>query len=189
MQVRAFQGGGSAMTLAPSAYAFLAALLVRSAWAKIRRPEVFQTILEAYPFGSRLRVLHAARLAPAVELVLAGALALPVPAARLFGGCGTIAFIIFASAAIYVRYLRGEKRFACGCSGNLEEQTDASGMLIRNGLLLLVTAYALAGYARASSPVDYGLGLALLLAFDLSHTALQWEGRVRNWKGLGSDPT
>jgi hypothetical protein len=175
--------------LAPSACVFLGWLQARSAVAKLRRPGVFQSILQRYPFGARLQRLGGAKLVPAAELAMAGALLLPVPQIRLLGCCAMLAFLALASAAIYGRYRRGEQQFACGCSGNLEEQTYVSGMLIGNGLLLLVTAYGLAGYAQTASPADYGIGLALLLAFDLFHTALTEEGRVRSWMGFGSDLT
>jgi len=177
------------MILAPSVCVFLGWLQARSALAKIRRPAIFQSILQAYPSGSRLRELGAAKLVPVTELALAGALLLPVPAVRLAGCCGMLLFLVLASAAIYGRYRRGEERFACGCSGNLEEQTAASSMLGRNGLLLLATFYAAVGYARTSSAVDYGIGMALLLAFELAQTALVQEGRVRSWKAFGSDLT
>jgi hypothetical protein len=181
------------MILAPSVCVFLGWLEARSAMAKIRRPAVFESILQAYPFLSWLQspklYASAARLVCVAELALAGTLLLPVPAIRLAGCCGMFVFLLLASAAIYGRYRNGEKQFACGCSGNLDEQATASSMMLRNALLLFATLYGAAGYVGPASSADYGIGLALLLAFDLSQAAAIQEGRVRSWKALGSDLT
>jgi len=168
---------------------FLGLLQVRAAWAKFRRPAVFQSILRRYPLGSWLGAAGAAKLVPAAELILACALLAPVRLARLWGCWGMLAFLVAASAAIYRRYRKGEERFACGCSGNLEEETPVWGMLVRNTALLCVSAVALLASSGHTAPVDYAVGLAFLLAHDLLETALIQEGRVRSWKGLGSDLT
>jgi hypothetical protein len=172
--------------LAFSVCVFLAALHARSAIAKIRQPRVFQTILNNYPLGSQLQRRGMSSLIPSLELLLAGALLIPAAPVRLAGCLGVLAFIASASAAIYVRRRRGEERFACGCAGNLEEQSDAGDMLLRNALLLAAACYAAAAGRGGGSAVDYALGAALLLAFDLAQAAMIQEGRVRNWKAAGS---
>jgi len=61
----------------------------------------------------------------------------------------------------------------------------ASGMLLRNGVLLLAISYSLFGLGCPGSILEYGMGLALLLAFDLFQATLVAEGRVRQWKTSG----
>jgi Methylamine utilisation protein MauE len=177
------------MTMAVSVFIFLGLLFLRSALAKLRKPAVFWAILQRYPCGAWFRTVRRATLLPALELVLAGALLLPLRLPRIATGYAATAFIILASAGIYGRYRRGEKRFACGCSGNLEEETAVSSMLVRNGALLLSACYAISAKWRSASPIDYAMGLALLFAFDLFRTALIQNERIRNWKTLSKSPS
>jgi hypothetical protein len=67
----------------------------------------------------------------------------------------------------------------------LAEELPASAMLLKNALLFLVTSYAMWAHWKPVSAGDYGLGAALLLAFDLLDTALVQEGRIHNWKSVG----
>lgn len=173
------------MNIAPVLCAFLGFLLLRSAAAKLRNPAAFQSILERYPGAVRLRWLRPARLAPWFEFLLAAGLLLPLSVTRAPSAWGTLFFLLLASAAIFERYRRGEERFACGCSAEMETEMPALGILARNGMLLLASAAALAGPLSAVSLSHYGLGLALLLALDLVEAALAQEGRIRAWKARG----
>ena len=164
---------------------FLGLMQLRSAMAKLRRPVVFWSILQRYPGGSWITSLRRAMAVPALEMAFAAALLLPFSWTRLPACYGLLTFVAFASAAIYRRYHRGEDRFACGCSANLEEEMRASGMLLRNGVLLLAISYSLFGLGCPGSILEYGMGLALLLAFDLFQATLVAEGRVRQWKTSG----
>ena len=145
---------------------------------------VFARILEKYPRGTRLA--GAGWVIPAAETVLAGALLAPWAATHIWGCWGMTAFLMAASGAIYGRYRRGEEQFACGCSGNLEEESRAAGMLVRNALLLAATVFATVGWRVAIKPAHYAIGLALLLAFDLMEAARTQEGRIHSWKDSGS---
>ena len=108
------------MTLVGSVYIFLGLLLLRSAVAKLRKPAVYWSILQRYPGGVWFRTARLARLLPALELALAGALLLPLRLSRIPAGDRTLGFFILASAGILARFRRGEEEFACGCSGNLQ---------------------------------------------------------------------
>jgi Methylamine utilisation protein MauE len=173
------------MTLSSSIFAFVGFLQLRSAIAKIRQPAVFWAILQRYPGIVWVRNSKLALLVPATEAVLGTGLLLPFFWTRLPAGFGVALFLILASAAIYWRYHRGEKRFACGCSTDLAEELPASAMLLKNALLFLVTSYAMWAHWKPVSAGDYGLGAALLLAFNLLDTALAQEGRIHNWKSVG----
>jgi hypothetical protein len=168
---------------------FLGLLQMRLGWAKFRRPEVFQSILRRYPLASWLGVAGMAKLITAAEMMLACALLAPVRLARLCGCWGLLVFLVAASVAIYSRYRKGEERFACGCSGNLEDETQVWGMLVRNTALLCVTTIALLISSGQIAPMNYAIGLSFLLAYDLFETALIQEGRARSWTEYGSDRT
>jgi Methylamine utilisation protein MauE len=177
------------MTVAVSVLIFLGLLFLRSAFAKLRKPSAFLAILQRYPGGPWFRTARRATLLPALELVLAGALLLPSRFSRLGGGYGTIALIILASAGIYGRYRRGEKRFVCGCSSNLQEETTVTSMLVRNGVLLLAACYGISAKWPSPSPIYYAMALGLLFAFDLFRTSLIQNERIRNWKTPSRPPS
>jgi hypothetical protein len=173
------------MILATPVRLFLGFMLLYGAWSKLRKPTIFWSVLQRYPVAGWFRSAGAAKVVPVVEMILAGALLLPFPLTCALGCYGTLAFILVASAAIHRRYRRGETWFACGCSSNLEEEMPASSLLLRNGVLILAVAYAIVAPWHAGTLADYGMGLALLLAFELFQRALVQEGRVRMWKASG----
>jgi hypothetical protein len=173
------------MTLSSSTFAFVGFLQLRSAMAKIRQQDLFWSIVKRYPGAAWVRNSKLALLVPAAELALGTGLLLPFSRTQLVACLGVAIFLVLASVAIYLRYRRGEKIFPCGCSSNLAEELPASSMLLKNTLLLLITCYAMRSHWTPVSPADYGLGAALLLAFDLLDTALVQEGRIRIWKSVG----
>lgn len=169
------------MSLSDSVAIFLGLLLARSALTKLRQPLAFWSILQRYPAGAWFRTAKVAGLVPALELMLAVALLAPFQTSRLLAAYGMLAFIVLASAGIYARYRRGEERFVCGCSGNLEEETTVPTMMLRNAVLLVAVVYALSARWPPVAPLDYAMGLALLFAFDLFQAALIQNERIRKW--------
>jgi hypothetical protein len=173
------------MTLSSSIFAFVGFLQLRSAIAKIRKPDLFWAILQRYPGTVWVRNSKLALLVPAAEGALGLGLLLPFSWTRLPAGIGVAVFLVLASAAVYWRYYHGEKMFACGCSTDLAEELPASAMLLKNALLFSMTFFAMwPRWTPVSSP-DYAVGAALLLAFDVLSAALVQEGRISNWKRVG----
>ena len=173
------------MTLANCLFVFFGLLLLRSAVAKLREPATFWSILRRYPGAGLLRSASAARLVPALELTLAMALLSPFPLTRGPACWVTMGFISLASVGIYRRYRAGEARFACGCSGRLEQEMPAPGMLLRNGALLIAALYAVWEPQPFASPIEYAMGFAMALAFDVIETVAIQRARIREWKVPG----
>src|SRR5262245_37966536 len=121
---------------------FIGALLLSSAWAKKRHPDVFVEIVRSYPLPSYLKTRAWARMVLLTESLLG--LALLSGHDRVVDGglWGAIIFIFAATCAVLARLARGERRFPCGCGGNLSEAQNATLLLVRNLLLLVLLATA-----------------------------------------------
>lgn len=115
----------------------LAVVFVVAGVAKARRPiETAGTFRRLGVPAPRL----AARLVPAAELLLAGALlVVPSPA-------GALALLALGGfTAVLVRTLRAGTQVACGCFGSTGAEPVGPADLVRNALLGLAALVALAG--------------------------------------------
>jgi hypothetical protein len=180
--------------LAPIAGCFLATLLLGSAWTKFRNRDTFHDIVRSYPFARLVNARLVVWLVPWMETALGLALfslnrQLAEPALA-----GTLGFLALATAAVAGRWLRGEKRFRCGCGDDLRDEESVLGMLVRNGVLIAVAAGGLIGADKTSSqsvavvPVVLS-GVGLALGWKLIQAGQRAGRFAREWKGPGLSRT
>ena len=163
------------------------ALLLFSAGAKLRDWVTFREIVRGY----RLPGLAALAVAvPLLEVVLGLALLSLEPRLTAWGLGGALAFLGRASAAVARRRLRGEKRFRCGCGGDLSEEHPALALLARNGLLIILLAVALVFGENASPRVGerfpvYLTAGATAVGLKLLNALLRARRFRSEWKAFG----
>lgn len=171
-------------------------MLVASGVTKLRHIGEFREVVTGYSRpGWRFPGALAGWVAP-TELLLAMALLSLDRPLGLLGLLGTLAFVAGATGLIAARWMAGERRFRCGCGTDLREEQDASGLLVRNLLLIAgLSLTLLLSLAAAPDPhvgrsviPTYltGVGLAVLGA--LAVRGLRAWRAIRQWKGLGSSP-
>ena len=109
-----------------------------AAWGKLRHRAEFRTGLAVYhllPIGA---VAPVAAGLPLVELLLGVGLitgvGLPV------ASYGSAALLLAFSAAVIINLRRG-REIACACTGVADEQPISWGLVVRNGLLILVAVW------------------------------------------------
>lgn len=166
--------------------AFLAVLMLVSAWSKLADPRGFQAVLHEYRLTTRSSVRRTGRSIVAFECLTGAILLFAQPWAVRAGMVLVLAFLGVVSAAIGLRLARGEKRFRCGCHGDFSRPQSAGLLLARNLGLVVVTVVALR-YAPSTPS-----GLPALLAgaglFALTQLLIA-SARAREahleWKALG----
>lgn len=178
------------MRLGPLVCSFLGILFLTSAWSKLLDPHAFLRISRDFPRPPWLSPLFLARAVPILELILAaGLLGWPLWS-LLLPSLGASLFLLSVSAAIAVRFARGEREFACGCAGDLSRSHSAVSILVRNACLLLLVAsqiwYEGGGVPAGSSVLPvYLTGGGVTLAWYLAGAArLAWE-TAGKWKAIG----
>ncbi len=169
---------------------FVGALLLSAAWAKVRDPGTFLEIVRTYPLPNWLPRTTLAWSLPWLEGVLGLVLLLPVGWLTSVGLAGALTLVGLATAAVAMRWLRGEKRFRCGCGGDLSEDQSAIEVLLRNGALIALLAVALAGASETPGvlapllPV-YLSAIGLLAGLKLASAALRAWRAIHVWKVSG----
>lgn len=104
---------------------------------KLRNAERFGGTLEAYAVLPHAVVSPMSRLIPMSELLLASGLLLPF-SRQMSAATGALLLLIYATA-IGINLRRGRRELDCGCSGFGREQRISPLLLVRNGLLALVS--------------------------------------------------
>jgi hypothetical protein len=131
----------------------LMVLFLSASWHKWRALAEFEAVLVNYRLVPR-PVAHVLRIAvPALELLLALALAYgPTrPAAAVAGG----ALLLVYAAAIAINLRRGRRDLDCGCAAWNERRPIAPWMIVRNIVLAGILAASLAPWTtRPLSAVD-----------------------------------
>lgn len=121
---------------------FLAWLFLTAGWHKVRRPQHYAAVIAAYELpllrGNALLALSIG----SAELILAVALLIGVtrPVAALAAAVVLTAY----AAAIGFNLWRGKRDIDCGCSGPADRQPLSGWLLLRNGVLVLVSLCAAA---------------------------------------------
>lgn len=150
----------------------LALLFVSAAAHKLRDLDAFVATIEAYamlpPACSRpgAALIVGAEWLVGAGLVVWGTAALPALGAALLLAIYTV--------AVAVNLHRGRRDLACGCGGPVDEVPIGSGLLARNGILLI--ACLLAALPPSSRPltlVDTVTGIGLLGASALMYAAIE----------------
>ena len=120
--------------------ASLALLFAAAAHHKLRDPAGFRATLRDY------RILPAAAIGPASAGLAAFELGLAVglllPASAPFAAALASAVLGIYTGAIGWNLARGRRHVACGCFGPAAEQPLHPGLLLRNGVLVVVALAA-----------------------------------------------
>jgi hypothetical protein len=173
--------------------ATIGALLIASAWAKVRDPRAFLRIVGEYPvFADHPGAARmASNATPWAELLL-GLLLLSCRSGLVrVGFWGALGFVGLATLALAQRAARGEKRIRCGCAGNLEETHSLRFLLLRNCLLLAILTAGLAfphpavAPALADQAALCAAGFGAVLTFKLLGAAWTARRAVNEWRMAG----
>ena len=125
-----------------------------SAWSKLRDPRTFSEIVPTYPLPGALRSAHFIRAVPIFESATGLALLSAHPRVVSLGACVALLFIACASLMVAIRWTRGERRFRCGCGGDLAESSPAAEVLARNLGLAALLAVSVWGAGSTSYPIE-----------------------------------
>ncbi len=164
----------------------LAALLLSAAWHKLRDPIAFWQAVSGYHLLPEelerpvSRIIPIAEMTVALSLLVFSASALPVFAA--------LTLWIFYGGAIAINLLRGRDTLDCGCGGIGADQQIHWGLVVRNGVLTVVTSlFLFPATGRALGWFDYATaGFAVLILLLIYATA---EHLLRNAALLGHEGT
>ncbi len=114
----------------------LAVILLVGGWQKMRDPEVFAAAVENYRLLPDGLAMPTARLIPWIEILAGGMLLFPESCA--LGALLTAGLLAVVTAAVAINLMRGNRAIDCGC-GSLSSQPLSWGLVLRNGVLLLLT--------------------------------------------------
>jgi hypothetical protein len=127
-----------------------AVLLASAATHKVRAPARFAKQLADYQLLPEALVRPVARVIPAVELVIAFALLVPV--SRYWAALSAASLIALYAVAIGINLWRGRRDIDCGCAGPDQAQPLRPVLLLRNSALVGLALLA------SVSPVVRDLG-------------------------------
>ena len=188
--------GQSTLTLAVASA--IGALLITSAWAKIRNPRAFRKIVGEYPVfakhaGSALVATPVITMAiPWVEAILGLLLLSSWTSLTRLGFWGALVFVGLATLALAQRAVGGEKQIRCGCGSDLDETHSLAFLLLRNCLLLAAMTAGL-GLSRATTshpPVNEAVslcavGFGVVLTSKLLRAAWAAREAANEWRVAG----
>ena len=130
---------------------FLAWLMAMAASHKLRAPDYYRDLLEAYVPGQLVGRTAVWGIAMA-ELLLAAALL--VPATREIGLLASAAALLAYAGLMAWQIKRGIEDLACGCAGPASTLSVSPALVLRNGLCAALAFIVLV------SPVSTASGLA-----------------------------
>src|ERR1700693_4083855 len=137
----------------------IGALLIASAWSKIRNPRAFLKAVGEYPIfakhsGATHVVTHVvSSLIPWVEVILGLLLLSSWTDLTRLGFRGALVFVGLATLAWAQRAAGGERQIRCGCGGDPDETHSLPFLLLRNCLLLAaITAGLVFSHSMTSHP-------------------------------------
>jgi hypothetical protein len=168
------------------AAAYLAALMLFSAWSKITDMPAFRKALRDYPYISGNNLRRISRSVPASETIIACCLLAPAAAAHRTGVLLAFLLLTAVTALVGLRVWRGDKSFHCGCSGDFGHGQSGYRLLARNVVLLSIASALV--YARGAERIELpallsGVGLLCSVEF----VAAAWRARkaIVEWKAIG----
>jgi hypothetical protein len=116
----------------------LSLLWLSAARHKLVDFQAFRATVERYELLPRAGVLPLALLLPVLELAVG--LALLAPATRVAAAHAALALLALYSLAIGVNLLRGRHDIDCGCTGPALRQQLSGWLIVRNLLLMTLSA-------------------------------------------------
>lgn len=123
---------------------FVALILLVAGIAKISNLRSFAGAVRAYGLLSGPLVSPVSRGLPIVEVLIAGALVLNQASA--WPSLAAAALFLVFTGGVTINLLRGRRDISCGCFGTDHDRKLSWGLVMRNGLLILL---ALLGGLRA----------------------------------------
>ncbi len=161
--------------------AALGVLLLLAAWAKLRDIESFRDVLANYELLTPWLLAPVAWVLALAECA-AGALLLPT-ATRPIGAMLAGGLWLIVTAAIVLALARGRGGIDCGCGGAQQDVPLGTGLVVRNLVLLALTAVAAAPIAaREVVWLDFvAVGATVLFilgAITLTNTLLAQHSRL-----------
>jgi hypothetical protein len=189
-------------TLILAIASIIGALLITSAWGKIRDPRAFLKIVGEYPLfarhpGTTSVMTHVIKRGittaiPWVEVTLGLLLLSSWTGLTRLGFRGALVFVGLATIALAQRAAGGERRIRCGCGGDLDETHSLAFLLLRNCLLLAaMTAGLVFSHAMTSHPpVDQAVslcavGFGVVLTLKLLRAAWAARRAANEWRVAG----
>jgi len=119
-------------------YYSIAAVLLFSGISKIVTPEPMFEILKALGFENDTFMLIIASLLPVIEIGIASLMILKLKLKVVLISV-VILFAIFLTLSIYGLIIGLDKD--CGCFGSVVQSSFGAGMILRNGLFLIMAIY------------------------------------------------
>ncbi len=161
--------------------AALGVLLLLGAWAKLRDIESFRDVLANYELLAPWLIAPVAWVLALAECA-AGVLLLPT-ATRPIGAVLAGVLWLVVTAAVVLALARGRGGIDCGCGGAQQDVPLGTGLVVRNLVLLALTAVAAAPIAaREVVWLDFvAVGAAVLFilgAIALTNTLLAQHSRL-----------
>lgn len=161
--------------------AALGVLLLLAAWAKLRDIGSFRDVLANYELLP-MPLLAPVALTLALAECAAGVLLLPT-ATRPIGAALAAGLWLVVTAAVVLALARGRGGIECGCGGAQQDVPLGAGLVVRNLVLLVLTALAAAPIsAREVVWLDVAAAgataLFILGAFTLTNTLLAQHSRL-----------
>lgn len=149
----------------------LAALLLSSAWHKLRDAGAFRAALAGYALVPAALVTPVALLLMTAELVIGLGLLLPQSRGAAYGSAALMAVY---SAAIAINLGRGRTRIDCGCGGPAGALPLSAALVARNVLLMgLSLCAALPVTSRPLAAADAIVIAAATLSFAFLYAAAE----------------
>ncbi len=161
--------------------AALGVLMLLAGWAKLRDIERFRDVLANYELLAQ-PLLAPVALALALAECAAGVLLLPT-ATRPLGAALAALLWLVVTAAVVLALARGRGGIDCGCGGAQQDVPLGAGLVVRNLVLLALTAVAAAPIAaREVVWLDFAAvgatALFILGAITLTNTLLAQNSRL-----------
>ncbi len=137
------------------AEAFTVALLVVMFFAagvsKLRALDTFEGVVHNFRLLPNALVRPVACVLPVIELAVA--LALLLPATRIYGAWAAAGLLALFTVAVAINLIRGRREIDCGCFSSELKQKLNWWIVVRN-VALAGLALWLAGYAGVTAPMN-----------------------------------
>lgn len=163
----------------------MAALLLSSAWHKLRDAGAFRAALAGYAVVPAVLVTPVALLLITAELVIGLGLLLSAGGSAALGSA---ALLTLYTAAIGFNLARGRTRIDCGCGGPAGALPLGAALVVRNVVLVsLSLCAALPMSARPLAAADAIVIAAATLSFAFLYAAAETAlANSARWRALGT---
>ncbi len=162
-----------------------------SAWAKVRDLPTFLAILANYPLIASLPKKTFAFLIIIFEICLGFSLISFQGELIRLAFFGAIIFIICANILAFIRLIKGEKKFRCGCGESLNEEQSSFWLLFKNFVWLFVLLFCVNQniptvfmLSKASLNI-FLIGFGFLAIIKLLLAFYRAIANIKQWKAAG----